>query len=206
MTEPSAQQPGYPSAQQQQAAYAAQQQQAAAYAAQQQQAAYGHQPAAGANMLTKLPMSMLTFGLAGGGVAAVLIGLLVAGSKGNNPFAGGLLSIPAAIMVATGLAITTGPKLRNTYRAIALAFVIATFGTTIGALIGDGELSNADGAVVIGNLLFVAGLALFSAATFTMKEQPSYPAPPQATGMIPTVPPQATGQQYPGQQGWQQQQ
>ena len=226
MTDPSPQQPGYPSnddaqlqAQQQQQAQ--QQAQAAAYA--QQQAAYAQQVAyaqqmAQPNLFAKLPMTMLTFGLASGGLAAILIGMLVGGSKGDNPFAVpapsidgdlgmfstnlDLFTISGAIAVLTAVAITTGPKYRNVYRTIVLGLTVIWLGSTIGNLIGDGVLNNADGAVVIGRLLVVIGLGLFTAATFAMKEPTAAPQMGPATGMIPQVPPAQQQQQYP-QQGWQ---
>ncbi|GAA4914751.1 hypothetical protein [Stackebrandtia albiflava] len=207
MTDPTPQQqPGYPTAeqqaayaQQQQAAYAAQQQQAAAY----QQAQPPAQPAS--QMFDKLPMNMLTFGLAAGGVAAMLIGLLVAGAKDADLIGGGMLSLWAAVVVLTAIVITTGPKFRGTLRVIVLALVVLELGSTIGGLLGSG--GNADGAVIIGELLFVAGLGLLAAATLTMSERPAVAAGHQHTGVIQQVPQQVNPQQYPGQQpqqgGWQ---
>lgn len=199
MTE-SPQQPGYS---------AAQQQQAAAYAAQQQQQAYAQQAYAqpAPNVFDKLPMNIVTFGLAAGGAVVLFIGLLIAGSKSDSilDVNSSVLGASVALMVATAIAITTGPKYRNAYRLITLGLAIVALGSTVGALIGDGELSNADGAVVIGRLLFVAALGLFTASTFTMAE-PVTPDPQQLAAMQAAQAQQAAQQQAAAQQAAAQQQ
>lgn len=203
MTDPSPQQqPGYPSAEQH--AYAQQQQ--AAYAAQQQAAAHqqsGYQPAPAASPLaTKLPMNMMSLGLAGGGLAGLLLSQIIAGEN----LSGNLLSLPTAVVLLAGAALTTGEKFRNFFRAGTAGLTVLVAGGTIGSLISSGTQ---EAKTIIGLLLLLAGIGLLTAATFTMSESSQQAATPAAppTGTIPQVQhPQAT-QQYPGQQpqqgGWQ---
>lgn len=204
MTDPSPQQqPGYPTAEQQ--AYAQQQQ--AAYAAQQQaaQPQQGYQQPVPSQFTSKLPMNMMTLGLVGGGLAALLLAQIIAGA---DLVGSSVLSLPAATILLAGLCVTTGDKFRNFYRAATAGLTAATAGSVIGTLI---ESSTQEAKHIIGALLLLAGLGLLTAATFTMSAPAELPTAPgqqhagQPTGMVQQ--PQAT-QQYPGQQpqqgGWQQ--
>ncbi len=202
MTDPSPQQqPGYPTAEQQQA-YA--QQQHAAYAAQQPaQVQQGYQQPVPSQFTSNLPMSMMTLGLGGGGLAALLLAQIIAGAD----LVGNLLSLPTATILLTALCVTTGDKYRNFYRVATAGFTVVTAGSIIGSLIESSSVLEAKG--LIGALLLLAGLGLLTAATLTMSDQSKAPAATAHTG-VPTgvVQPQQATQQYPGQQpqqgGWQQ--
>lgn len=206
MTDPSQQQPGYPTPEQQQAAYA-QQQQAAAYAQQQQAAAYAQQGAP--SILTKLPMNMLTLGLAGGGAIAIMVSLLIlaAGDDFGSVYttSSSILSPVLAVIVLTAITITTGDKFRNLLRAVVLGLVIYEVSASISLLVAA---NSPDAETVVSMLLLSAALGLFAAATFTMAP----PAAPQAyPGMHPhqqaphptQQAPQQHQAQQPPQQGWQ---
>lgn len=209
MTDPSPQQPGYPTAEQQaayaqqQAAYAAQQQSPQAQQAAPQPHPQGYQQPSPSPFVSQLPMNMLTLGMAAGGLGAILLGQIIAGGD----LVGGLLSLPAAIIVLTALCVTTGEKFRNFYRAAAVALTATEAGSEIGSLI---ELSP-ETQHTIGSLLVLAGLGLMATATLTMAKPGKVTPPPNPHAAQPTgvVQQQATQQQYPGgqqpQQGnWQQ--
>ncbi|HZE42108.1 MAG TPA: hypothetical protein VE172_25205 [Stackebrandtia sp.] len=234
MTEPSPQHSDYTAAQQQQAAAYAQQQQAA-YAAQQQQAAYAQQNY-GPTFFDKVKIDPMTFGLAAGGAAALLLSALIHGAGDSSlilmlrvlsPWS---LAPIYGILVVTAVAITTGAKYRNAYRAIVLGLSALEIGTTMSIFLTDtkkdssmpsgidgstssGGVDASNAASVIGIILYIIAIALFVAATITKKDLGAAAAAPHAaqpTGMIPTAQPQATGpiqQQYPTEPptNWQQQ-
>lgn len=168
MTE-SPQQPGYDAAQQQQAAaYAAQQQQA--YAAQ----AYA-QPAP--NVFDKLPMNIQTLGLAAAGALLLLLGSMIMGAESLNVVllvsseTSPLALVPLyGIIALTGIAITTGPTYRNTYRAIVTGLAALELGNIVAMFLSDNNPD--EGALIIGIILYIFAIGCMTAATYTMAEKP----------------------------------
>ena len=202
MTE-SPQQPGYNAAQQQQ--------QAAAYAAQQQQAYAAQYAAPQPNVFDKLPMNMLTIGLAGGGLLALLLGVLLGALKGSDgggaivSYGSTILDVSVGVILVSAVAITTGPKFRNTYRAITTGLAVIAVGSVIGSMIDHGSLESADVVVKLGAGLVLVALLLFSAATYTMAEpDPAAAAAAQQQAAMQAAQQQAAQQQAAAQQQHQQ--
>lgn len=175
---------------------------------------YAQQGGGAGQMLDKLPMNVLTLGLSGGGALALFVSLLILASGDDYTdvqlTGSGVLSPIYVIIALTAVAITTGDKFRNAYRAAVLGIGVYEIADVVGLLIAT---NSPDAATVVALLIHAAAVGLFISATFTMGAPAPAAAP--ATGVIPTVQPQhhqpqvqqptqQVPQQPPGQQqGWQ---
>src|SRR5690606_13901999 len=146
-----------------------------------QQPAYQYQtPGAAPGLFEKLPMNPITFGLAVGGAVLLFISLMIHGAGSNTMlllwvFSPTALAPSDAVVVLTAIAVSTGPKFRNAYRAIVTGLAALELGSTVSIFMFDpssdapsnplsgesmGGNSEIAGGDIVGILLYVIALGL----------------------------------------------